>query len=198
MSLAAQDLDSRDEDGYDAYRQLLGEQRALFTCTSAHGNGVISVVQYGPWRVLLFEDIDGTTVSQGLTFHTLADGLVPSVVGFEYERNIVAAVAAVTAIFGPAVRDERPARALLVGLGSGSCAAALHHLAGQTVGNRRLVVEVVGRACTRRMLGWMHDGACMMQVEHDPRVIRLARKAHGMAFRRIPAHQIVLDIQRKR
>jgi len=44
----------------------------------------------------------------------------------------------------------------------------------------------------------MMHGACMMQVEHDPRVIRLARKAHGMAFRRIPADQIVLDIQRKR
>ena len=60
--------------------------------------------------------------------------LQPAVVGFDYQRTMVAAAAALLGLFTlppqqqpPPPVPPPPPHCLLVGLGAGSCAAALHH-----------------------------------------------------------------------
>ena len=119
----------RNEDGY--YAQLrLGPPSVLFCYASSVGHGAVEVRQHGPWRVLWFERVE-----QGMTYHAPDGTLVPEVVGFDYQRTMVAAAAA---LLTPAVRagfqgGGRGPCAVLVGFGAGSCAAALRAWGGSVL-----------------------------------------------------------------
>ncbi len=125
-------LDSRREDGFYAH-VLASLPRELLRTPSRAGNGELLVVEHGPWRVLWMQrsgtgtkscDAASADFFQGVTFHQAGE-LVPCVIGFDYQRSMVAA--ALPFLLG-SVRTPRPV-ACLVGLGAGSCAAALAALA---------------------------------------------------------------------
>ena len=68
-----------------------------------------------------------------MTCHAADGTLLPKAVGFDYQRTMVAAAAALARSSSPfppaaistAASSPQPHRTLLVGLGAGSCAAAL-------------------------------------------------------------------------
>ena len=148
----------RNEDGY--YAQLrLGPPSVLYSAASSVGHGAVEVRQHGPWRVLWFERVE-----QGMTYHAADGSLVPEVVGFDYQRTMVAAAAA---LLTPAVRGGGGVSsgfagprgtwypsAVLVGFGAGSCAAALG--------------------------AWGGAALRVAAVELDPAVVAAVRAAHGV------------------
>ena len=98
-----------------------------------------------------------------MTCHAPDGSLVPEVVGFDYQRTMVAAAAA---LLWPAVRGKGTAEkrvrgprgtaapcAVLVGFGAGSCAAALG--------------------------AWGGAALRVAAVELDPAVVAAVRAAHG-------------------
>lgn len=94
-------LAQRTEEGYYAHLQFTPPS-TLLTVPSPLGYRVRSEA-HGPWRVLWFDRVE-----QGMTFHEEGGGLVGGVVGFDYQRTLVAAALASGA-----------SSFLLVGLGAG-------------------------------------------------------------------------------
>jgi hypothetical protein len=83
-----------------------------------------------------------------------APPLVDLVVGFDYQRTMVASASALAGCFGtPASETRTRPHGLLVGLGGGSCAAALHAL-----------------------------GCDVTVLEYDQAVLDAAGNAHGLSF----------------
>ncbi|KAL1504881.1 hypothetical protein AB1Y20_008651 [Prymnesium parvum] len=138
-------LARRDEDGYYAHLQFT-PPRQLVTRRSPRGGHRIHVEAHGPWRVLWFDGVE-----QGMTFHDDEGTLCPLVVGFDYQRTLAAAAAAAVL---PSRRGCERVRVLFVGLGAGSCAAA---------------VQAMGRGAV-----------CVEAVEVDEAVVDVARGTHGV------------------
>jgi hypothetical protein len=147
------------EVGYSRCRTIFPKV-VVFEERSAHGNGLVRILQHGPWRGLHFNDTE-----QGLTYVGSAPGsgkaggpptywnegaAVPFVLGFEYTRTMAAAVAAFSSVQG-----LLPLRMLCVGLGAGALPAFLAH------NNPRSDVAV---------------------LEIDPVVIRLVKDVLGLQF----------------
>lgn len=140
--------EQRNEDGYYSYLQ--GHHETLLRTWSDRDGSEVRVVAHGPWRVLWIG-----TVEQGMTYHGGDNGvtqLVPGVIGFDYQRTMVATLGAAIRLFGSdsdAAGSRR--RVLLVGLGAGSCAVALSHLGAQVVAVE-LDEAVVRAACDAHSL----------------------------------------------
>ena len=147
------------EVGYSRCRTIFPKQ-VVFEERSAHGNGLVRVLQHGPWRGLHFNDTE-----QGLTFVGTTPGsgkaagpptywnggaAVPFVLGFEYTRTMAAAVAAFSSVQG-----LLPTRVLCVGLGAGALPAFIAH---------------------------HNPGADVAVLEIDPVVIRLVKDVLGLRF----------------
>ena len=99
---------------------------------------------HGPWRVLWFDRVE-----QGMTYHGDEGELRPLVVGFDYQRTLVAAAAAAL------LPADAPRRVLLVGLGAGGWMAC-----GES---RREARPVLAAHATPHCL---HCGSC--HTPHDP------------------------------
>ena len=150
-------LDERTEEGYYAHLRFT-PPRTLFSAPAGRReHGRLKVVEHGPWRVLWFGGVE-----QGMTCHAHDGALLPSVVGFDYQRTMVAAAAALTLprSASSSAASSTSARVLLVGLGAGSCAAAVESL----LGGHGVSVEV---------------------VDNDSRVIDAAEEAHRLSLTRV-------------
>ena len=114
-----------------AYHAVNSEGHVLFSEESSLGNGLITVTQHGPWRVMLFDDIE-----QGIAYFNEDDGLPRAdVIGFEYLRVMAAAAMAARHI-APSMKSDNAA--LCVGLGTGALPGFIAHHFGDD-----LRVEVV-------------------------------------------------------
>lgn len=156
-------LDSQREDGFYAHA-VASPACELLRRRSRAGNGTLLVVQYGPWRVLWLQhkftggaDAAEADFFQGVTFHDAAGTLSPFVVGFDYQRVLVAAALPFLLPDGAA----QPPMACLIGLGAGSCAAALAALA-----NGRFTVHA---------------------IEIDSAVVQASSTVHGVRLKEVPA-----------
>ena len=172
------------EDGYYSH-VAFSPPRTLFSsksCIASHGR--LRVVGHGPWRVLWFDGVE-----QGMTCHDETSGaLLPTVVGFDYQRTMVAAAVALAAPSPAAHRGgkrkshgeavpaaaaaaaaaargsaRRSFRTLLVGLGAGSCASAVSSLLEAS--SDQIDADVV-------------------VVENDEAVLEAARTVHGLRIHR--------------
>ena len=149
-------LDQRTEDGYYAHLRFTPPRTEFCVRSRLSDHGRIRVVSHGPWRVLWFDGVE-----QGMTYHAADGSLVPTVVGFDYQRTMVAAVVALAVDWTGT--GSICSGVLLVGLGAGSCAAAIHALVGgRTSDNPALTVEV---------------------VENDAAVVEAAKEVHGLKSR---------------
>ena len=178
-------LEQRTEEGYYAHLRFTPPRTIYSAPAGCRAHGRLKVVAHGPWRVLWFDGVE-----QGMTCHDEAGKLRPAIVGFDYQRTMVAATVALAALGGasgtvdatrrgakaalgveaaPGVEAEHGVeaegcargrgRVLLVGLGAGSCVAAVEAL----LGRRGVDVEV---------------------VDNDARVMHAAETAHGLHFDR--------------
>jgi hypothetical protein len=147
-------LDQRNEDGYYAHLRRSPPRTVLDIPSVAEAQRRVRVVQHEPWRVLWVGDVE-----QGMTYHDAARSndpptLMELVVGFDYQRTMVASASALVGCFGArASKAPRRPHGLIIGLGAGSCAAALHRL-----------------------------GCDVTVLEYDQAVVDAARIAHGLSF----------------
>lgn len=82
-------LELRAEEGYYAHLAFTPPRTLLRCRSSIAANGRLRVVSHGPWRVLWFDGVE-----QGMTYHEPDGRLLPAVVGFDYQRTMVSAAAA--------------------------------------------------------------------------------------------------------
>ena len=144
-------LNQHDEDGYYAHLRHSPPHTVLEVPSVAEPQCTVRVVQHGPWRVMWVGKVE-----QGMTYHRFDEPhtIVASVVGFDYQRTMVASALALSGSFcAPAKHGASRPCGLLVGLGAGSCAAALHMF-----------------------------GCTVLVLEYDHAVLRAAREAHGLNF----------------
>jgi len=96
-------LDLRSEDGYYAHLRRSPPSTVFERPSAVEDRCSVRVVEHGPWRVLWVG-----TVEQGMTYHdtyaaaaaTAAPPLVDLVVGFDYQRTMVAAASALVSCYG--------------------------------------------------------------------------------------------------
>lgn len=154
-------LNQRDENGYYAHLRHSPPRTVLDISSVAEAQRRVRVVQHGPWRVLWVG-----AVEQGMTYHGASRSIDPPplmelVVGFDYQRTMVSSASALVGCFGARASEaRRRPHGLLIGLGGGSCAAALHKL-----------------------------GCDVTVLEYDQAVLDAARIAHGLSFEVRPSAQ---------
>ena len=180
-------LGARSEDGYYAHLRHSPPATLLSTRSDACGSR-LRVVAHGPWRVLW---LDG--VEQGMTYHprdlaaprAASSPVDASVVGFDYQRTMVAAATALLDDGRHVDRAESTPRVLLVGLGAGSCAAALHaHARGAwRVEAVELCAAVAAAAARVHSVAFDVDGhvAASRQRGNSPIRVTIADAAVHMA-----------------
>ena len=188
-------LELRAEEGYYAHLAFTPPRTLLRCRSSIAANGRLRVVSHGPWRVLWFDGVE-----QGMTYHEPDGRLLPAVVGFDYQRTMVSAAAALIST-GPHCTEpsdepastskastskastskastlkastlkastlkastHAPPSILVVGLGAGSCAAALMMALGALGSASQVEIE-----------------SQVEVVEIDEAVIHAAVSAHGL------------------
>ena len=188
-------LELRAEDGYYAHLAFTPPFTLLRCRSTMAANGRLRVVSHGPWRVLWFDGVE-----QGMTYHAPDGRLLPAVVGFDYQRTMVSAAAALIST-GPHCTEpsdepastskastskastskasiskastskastskastHAPPSILVVGLGAGSCAAALMMALGALGSASQVEIE-----------------SQVEVVEIDEAVIHAAVSAHGL------------------
>ena len=118
-----------------AWHAIHSPGRVLFAERSSLNNGLVKITAHGPWRCMMFDDVE-----QGIAYFDDDESPRNDVLGFQYLR--VAAAAAMS--FRQIARDGPLASAddgvLCVGLGTGALPAYLSHHFGGDV--RVDVVEI--------------------------------------------------------
>ena len=138
-----------------AWHTINSPGRVLFSERSALGNGLVTITAHGPWRCMMFDEVE-----QGIAYFEDGDAPRYDVLGFQYLRVMAAAAMAARqlAVGAAAEASADSDSVLCVGLGTGALPAFLAH----NFGPSGLRVEV---------------------VEIDPVVVKAARDALQCNFR---------------
>ena len=118
-------LDPKTEAGF-AWHATNREGEVLFAQRSLDGNGIVRVNKHGPWRCLMFDEVE-----QGIAYMSKAGVSTPEVLGYQYLRTMAAAglgfLGLPGASAGPPCKQAQ--RMLFVGLGTGALPGFFaHHL----------------------------------------------------------------------
>ena len=121
------------------YHTINSPGRVLFSRPSALGNGLVTVSEHGPWRCMMFDDVE-----QGIAYFDDDGTPRPDVLGFQYLRVMAAVGMACRqlALGDESAHGESSDEGVLcVGLGTGALPAYLAHHFGAR-GLRVQVVEI--------------------------------------------------------